>query len=122
MKSGTKNIILFLIFGALIGFVNGLFGGGAGIICVPILKAFLKLNDKEAHSTSILITAILSITTLIVYITNMELSFSNVPFICFGVLLGGLIGSNLLKKISNETLNIVFIIVMFLAGIKNLIF
>ena len=91
------------------------------MICVPILKGFLNLDDKKAHASSILVTSLLSISTLIVYITTMPLDFSYAPFISIGVLIGGFVGVELLKKFSNKTINIIFIIVMFAAGIKSII-
>lgn len=121
MKSTHKKLLIFLLFSLLIGFVNGLLGGGGGMICVPILKLFLNLEDKKAHATSILVTSLLSISTLIVYITTLNLDFSFSPFLCAGVLFGGFVGNVLLKKFSNKTLNIIFIFVMFVAGLKSVI-
>ena len=100
-------LFLFLILSSiLIGLVNGLLGGGGGLLCVPMLKAIFKLDDKHAHATSIFITAIISIPTLVVYITAMSMNFAQMLFISFGVLLGGILGSNMLKKISNDFLNV----------------
>ena len=88
------------------------------MLCVPVLKWILGLNDKESHATTILIMAIISVPTLIVYITTLPFNLGSVFFVSFGVVVGGFIGSKLLKKLSNDTINIAFIILMFLAGFK----
>ena len=41
--------ILGLIFGVVIGFINGFFGGGGGMIVVPVLYYIFKLPEKVSH-------------------------------------------------------------------------
>lgn len=121
MVENNKKFFLLLIFSLLIGFINGLLGGGAGMLCVPALKMLFNTDAKQAHATSILVTSILSISTLIVYITTLQLNFEYVPFLSVGVLVGGVVGSVLLNKFSNKTLSIIFVIVMLVAGIKSVV-
>ena len=90
------------------------------MLCVPFLKILLNLNDKQAHATTVLVMSIISIPTLIVYISTQAFSFFNAIFLTFGVIVGGIIGSKILNKINNETLNIIFIILMLSVGIKML--
>ena len=111
---------LLIFFSTLIGVINGLLGGGGGLLCVPILKAIFKLDDKHAHATSIFITAFISIPTLIVYITTISVNFVQMCFISLGVLFGGIVGSSMLEKISNDILNVLFIIVILFVGIRML--
>ena len=117
MKNKTR-LILFLVFSMVIGAINGIFGGGGGMLCVPLLKWLLKLDDKSSHATTVLIMAIISVPTLIVYITTLPFDLTSVTFVTLGVVVGGFIGSKLLKKLSNDTINIAFIILMFLASLK----
>jgi len=125
-KKNNKNMknkikyFAFFISSAFVGFINGIFGGGGGLICVPILKKLLKLTDKQAHATAVLIMSIISIPTVIIYITTISINWWQTLLITFGVLIGGLIGAVFLKKINNKTINIIFIIIMFCAGIKML--
>ena len=119
MKRDTK-LTLFLLSSIAIGIINGIFGGGGGMLCVPILKLLLGLEDKEAHATTVLIMAIISVPTLIIYITTLPLNLLNAILVTIGVVIGGFVGSKLLKKLSNNTINIAFIILMFLASLKML--
>ena len=120
MMKNNKKMIVFFVMSAVVGFINGLLGGGGGMLCVPIFKIMLNLSDKEAHATSILVTAILSISTLIVYITTLKVDFFYAPYLSFGVLIGGFFGAILMKKLKNEALNIIFVCVMLIAGIKSI--
>ena len=113
-----KKLVLFLLSSIFIGLINGLFGGGGGMLCVPILKLFLDLEDKQAHATTVLIMAIISVPTLVIYITTLPLNWANTIFVTLGVVIGGFIGSKLLKKMSNTAINLAFITIMFLAGFK----
>jgi len=117
MKPKLK-LFYFFLASIFVGIINGLFGGGGGMLCVPLLKILLNLNDKQAHATTVLVMAIVSIPTLIVYITTQSFSLVNAIFLSLGVFFGGIIGSKILNKISNEALNIVFIVLMLFAGIK----
>ena len=110
----NKNLklILFLLSAVMVGFINGMFGGGGGMLCVPLLKLFLGLDDKKAHASAVLVMAIISIPTLIIYITTIHINWISAIFLSFGVVFGGLIGGSLLKKLNNEVINIIFIIIM----------
>ncbi|MBO4594177.1 MAG: TSUP family transporter, partial [Clostridia bacterium] len=54
-KSETKsrNNGLKIIVGIIAGLINGLFGGGGGMIVVPCLKYLLKYETDSAHATAI---------------------------------------------------------------------
>ena len=103
-----------------IGFLNGFFGGGGGMICVPLLKHFYKLEDKVAHATTLFVMLPLSIISAIVYWNKMgDFSFKYLYMIS-GVIVGGVIGAMLLKKLSNKAINIIFGIIIVLGGIRML--
>lgn len=116
----NKNLklILFLLSALIVGFINGIFGGGGGMLCVPIFKLFLGLDDKKAHASAVLVMAIISIPTLIIYITTIHINIVSAIFLSLGVLLGGLVGGALLKNLKNDVINIIFIIIMLVAGLK----
>ncbi len=118
-KKSKKSIALF--FGAIIGFINGFWGGGGGMVCVPILMQFLHLPEKKAHATTLLIMLPMSIASLVVYFINGNLPFDIGWQIGLGFITGGILGALILKKINNFWLGIVFSIVIIVGGIKMLI-
>ena len=56
--------------GLLTGAVNGLFGGGGGMVAVPLLKNMLGYDEKNAHATAILIIAPVCAVSAVTYIVN----------------------------------------------------
>lgn len=117
----NNNIFIKLLTGALIGFVNGFWGGGGGMICVPLLMQIIKLPEKKAHATTLLIMLPLSLSSLIVYLISGNLQIIEAIKIGIGFIAGGVIGAVILKFISNAWLGIIFSIIIIAGGIKLLI-
>lgn len=104
--------------GLLIGFVNGFFGGGGGMLCVPLLEKILKEPTKKAHATAILIILPISVASAVTYLCSGYFSLSGTLTVGGGVLGGGVIGALLLKKLPSFAVGMVFAIMMIGVGIK----
>ena len=117
----NTNIWLKVLMGIIIGFVNGFWGGGGGMICVPLLMRIIKLPEKKSHATTLLIMLPLSIASLIIYFTKGNLPIEESIKIGVGFVVGGVIGAGLLKVVSNLWLGILFSIIIIVGGIKLLI-
>lgn len=120
-ESSKNSIFIKFLTGALIGFVNGFWGGGGGMICVPLLMQIIKLPEKKAHATTLLIMLPLSIASLVVYMLSGNLEILNALKIGLGFVVGGLLGAIILKYISNLWLGIIFSVIIIAGGIKLLI-
>ena len=120
-KNTNTNIFIKLITGVFIGFINGFFGGGGGMVCVPLLLNAIKLPEKKAHATTLLIMLPLCISSLIVYLIKGSLQMFDSLQIGVGFVVGGIVGALLLKKISNAWLGIIFSLIIIAGGIKVLI-
>ena len=110
-----------LLWGIPIGFINGFFASGGGIIAVLVLQKFFSLDEKKAHATSIMI--ILPLTVAGVFVYTMA-GFTDVPVIiktAVGATLGALIGAKLLSRLSGRFIRIGFGAVMVFASVKLLI-
>ncbi len=121
-ESQKKNKIYSILTGASAGFINGLFGGGGGMIVVPMLIKLLGREQKKAHATAILIILPLSILSGLLYASsgafNLKVGFP----VILGVVGGGIIGALALKKLSNQWVLIIFSVLMAGAGLKMLLF
>lgn len=117
--SVKKNFILS-ICGALIGFVNGFFGGGGGMICVPLLEKVLHLKSKYSHATAIAIILPISIVSACIYMLSGNIKTTPFAVVSLGVVTGGIFGSFLLKILPTKILKIVFSLVMLAGGIRLL--
>lgn len=121
-KSNKKIIIYAIIGGIIVGFLNGFFGGGGGMIVVPFLVFLLGLEDKKAHATAIFIILPISIVSSIIYLINGQVKWPELSFTTMGFVAGGILGAFLLQKINNSVVRIIFSFVMIFAGIAMLIF
>jgi len=117
LKKGIK-IIFSVVAGALIGFVNGFFGGGGGMLCVPLLEQALKKPVKTSHATALLIMLPVSVVSAAVYLFAHKLSWGQALPTGGGVLIGGLLGALLLSRLSSGIIRVVFALVMTAAGVK----
>lgn len=112
---------LLPIGGLLVGIVNGLFGGGGGMLLVPLLTFVGGLEQKEGHATAIAIILPLCIVTAITYTLFGKIALLSAGFAEIGVIIGGIIGAVLLKKISSKVLSMIFYLLMVFAGVRMVI-
>ena len=118
----SPSIVLLIIAGALIGAINGFFGGGGGMVCVPVLTMLLKLPEKEAHATTLLIMLPLCICSLITYFITNTFVWQQVGVIALAFVVGGVLGAILLKKLNNVVVGFIFAGIVIVAGVKLLFF
>ena len=50
--SNLKSIFRGAFTGVAVGAANGLFGGGGGMIAVPLLSGVMGYEEKAAHATA----------------------------------------------------------------------
>lgn len=120
-KAKEPSVFVKLITGAIIGFINGFWGGGGGMVCVPMLSSVIGLAEKKAHATTLLVMLPLSLASLIIYIVNGNMQWLDGLKISIGFVAGGYIGALLLKKISNVWLSLIFSMVIIAGGLKLII-
>lgn len=119
MKKLKSNITI-ATSGLAIGVVNGLLGAGGGMLAVPFLKK-LGLEQKKAHANAVAVILPISILSASLYIIKDYVNLSDaLPFIPTGVL-GAVLGTFLLKKISPLWLKRIFGGFMIYAGVRLLL-
>ena len=121
-KKVKNSVFISIITGAVAGLINGLFGGGGGMVVVPMLTKLLKYKSKNSHATAILIILPLSIISGILYLTFGSFDFGVGFPVIIGIIVGGVLGAILLSKLSSKWVMIIFSIVMAVAGGKMLFF
>lgn len=104
-----------------VGALNGLFGGGGGMLVVPVLTFLCGLDVKKAHATAIVTILPLCLVSAAVYWKAGFYDWNVGIWTTLGVIGGGILGSMGLKKLSSQTLSVLFYGLMLAAGIKMLI-
>lgn len=120
-KSAKKRRFFIAIAGVFIGIVNGIFGAGGGMLAVPALNFICGFDDKHSHATAIAVILPLCLVSTIVYALRSSFEWSVVAPTVIGVIIGGIVGALLLKKLSNDVISFLFYGLMLFAGIKMII-
>lgn len=120
MKASCKENLMTALSGLSVGFVNGLLGAGGGIIAVPILKK-LGLERKEAHANAVAVILPITLLSAALYLFKGYVSFADSFIFIPGGLVGSLIGTYCLKKISPVWLKRIFGGFMVYAGVRLLL-
>lgn len=119
---GTDKIKLkSTLSGLMTGVVNGLFGGGGGMVAVPLLKNLLGYSEKRSHATAILIIAPVCAASAVIYIISGYFRADVVIPAAAGAVAGGFIGAKLLGALPEFIVNIIFIAAMLAAGVRMLL-
>ena len=116
----VKNFFKRITAGILTGAVNGLFGGGGGMVAVPLLGKLCGYEDKEAHATAIFVIAPVCAASALVYIINGYAALDVIIPAAVGSVAGGLAGALILSKCPKTILNYIFVALMFAAGVRML--
>lgn len=116
MKDGVKTGLIYG-GGVLVGAVSGFFGGGGGMLCVPLLEAY-GLDCKRAHATALLIILPICIVSASVYIANGYFDATAVLCSVIGVTLGAIVGALALDKLDSKVVAVIFAALMIAVGLK----
>lgn len=108
-----------LLYGILIGLVNGVFGAGGGMIAVPVLKK-QGLDQKLAHANAVAVILPITIISAVLYLVKGNVTLRDSwAFIPTG-LIGSVIATLALQKFSNKVLQKTFAAFMIYAGVRLL--
>ena len=118
----SKQNLYAVMAGGLAELVNGLFGGGGGMIVVPMLTGLLKRDPQRAHATALMIILPISLVSGLFYAAFGNLQLMVAIPVSIGVSIGGVVGALLLSKLSSKWIIMIFAVVMAAAGIKMLLF
>ena len=112
VKKNTQRVVC----GTVVGLANSLFGGGGGMIAVPLLGK-TGLDEKRAHATAILLILPVSLLSFLLYAFRGFYEPTVLIPTAMGVTLGGFLGAQLLGKLPVKAVNLVFALLQALAGI-----
>lgn len=118
-QSGT--LLKWAAAGALAGAANGLFGGGGGMILVPLLLHWIRVQEKEAFASSVAVILPLCLVSAFVYWQRGALDLTAaLPYLVAG-LFGGFFGGKIFRRLSPQLLRRIFALFLLYGGIRCLI-
>ena len=109
----------FALSGAAAGAANGLFGAGGGMVLVPLLTKWAKVDDREAFATSISIVLPLCLISILVYTAKGSIDImAALPYLMGGII-GGFVGGKVFKKVPTAVLHKALGIIILYGGIRQ---
>lgn len=111
--------LIYLLLGAIVGYIAGLFGIGGGLVIVPVLVYIFTLQafpvDRVLHlalGTTMATIIFTSLSSLRMHHAHGAVNWSIVKYLSPGIVLGTLTGSTLASALSRPVLG--FIVVFFI--------
>lgn len=114
----SRSVGRIVAVGVIAGFTSGLFGVGGGIIIVPALVLFAGFRQKIATGTSLTAIVPIAISGIVGYAVEGEVDFAAAMCVAAGAVVGAMIGTRWLKRISAPVLQIVFAAVMVVTAVR----
>ena len=107
-----------VLIGISAGVASGYVGVGGGFLMVPLFDVVLGLPMKKASGTSLLAVCILAIPGVIVqamlgnidYLAGIAMALGSIP--------GAMIGGNLIKRVPERTLRLIFALFLLIVAIS----
>lgn len=111
----------FALAGALAGLVNGFFGGGGGMLLVPMLERTCGVEQKKAFATSVAVILPLCVLSAGVYLFRGGLDLgAALPYLLGGAM-GGWIGGKTFHAVPALWLRRGFALLLLYGGVRNLL-
>ena len=121
MKQANSERVWQAVAGGAAGLVNGFFGGGGGMVLVPMLVGKCGLDQKKASATSVAIIAPLCALSSVIYWMRDGLDTAAALPYLIGGLAGGLVGGKLFKRMSVVWLRRGFALLILYGGVRALL-
>lgn len=118
VNMSSRDRLLLLVVGLGAGFLSGVFGVGGGILVVPGLMMFVRMEQRRAHGTSLAAVLPIAVASLVTYWAHDHVDWPVALWLSIGALAGAFVGASLLAIISKRNLALVFAIVLAIVGIR----
>ncbi len=109
------------ITGAITGLISGLFGGGGGMVLLPMLRKDKELSPHQLFANCVAIIFPVCVVSSVTYFLGSAIDFRlALPFLAGGAL-GGFIGGRIFHSMPPKVLQLSFAAFLFYAGVKYLL-
>ena len=107
--------------GALGGLVNGLFGGGGGMVVVPLLTRWCGVEEKKAFATCVAVIFPFCLLSAAIYLLRTDFDLLTAVPHLMGGLAGGFVGGKLMDRVSVVWLRRIFAAFLLYGGVRYLL-
>ena len=118
MPEQKKSTLRCALSGACAGFVNGFFGGGGGLLLVPLLTRWCGVEEKRAFATCVAVIAPICTVSAALYFFRAGLDwYMAMPYVAGG-LLGGAAAGTIFRKAPVKLLRRALAMLILYGGVK----
>lgn len=117
MKQRTR----YVVSGVLAGVVNGLFGGGGGMVLVPLLRRWCGLEERRAFATCVAVILPFCVVSAAVYLLRTPFDLTQALPYLLGGLAGGFVGGRLFPRVPAPWLRYLFAAFLVYGGVRYLL-
>ena len=93
---------------------------GGGLVLLPAMIEFLKVDDYKARGTTLATIFIATLVAAIFYSRENYFEWNFILPLVFGGVIGGYIGAKLTNKLPKEILNVVFNLFLIFVAVRIL--
>ena len=105
------------IAGGAAGLANGLFGGGGGMVFLPILSRWGNLKSRQLYATCVAVIFPVCAVSAAMYLWRGGMDWASaLPYLA-----GGLLGGKFYGRVSTKVLKWIFAAFLFYAGVRYLL-
>ncbi len=109
------------IAGGAAGFANGLFGGGGGMVFLPVVSRWGNLSARKRYATCVGVIFPVCLVSAAVYLWHDGAALSDAwPYLAGG-LIGGWFGGKLYNRVSTKFLKWLFAAFLVYGGVNYLL-
>ena len=109
------------IAGTAAGLANGLFGGGGGMVFLPILSRWGGLSQRKLYATCVAVILPLCVVSAAVYVLRRGVDLTLAAPYLLGGLIGGFLGGRLFPQVSAGWLRYLFAAFLLYGGVRYLL-
>ncbi len=109
------------ISGAVAGTVAGFLGGGGGVLLVPLLIYFVKIESRKAFATSVFVLLPVCAVSAIIYLVRGHFDLAvSLPYLIGGAI-GGQLSDRIFSRLPTFWLRRIFGALLILGGVRTLL-
>ena len=116
-----RTSVKYAVAGTLAGAANGCFGGGGGMVLLPLLTRWCHVEEKKAFATCVAAILPLSAVSAAVYLLRQPFDWAAALPYLIGGLVGGLVGGRLFRRVSVTWLRGLFAAFLLYGGVRYIL-
>ena len=113
--------VKYAVSGTLAGMANGCFGGGGGMVLLPLLTRWCGVPEKKAFATCVAVILPFCVVSAAVYLLRAPLELSQALPYLLGGLGGGFVGGRLFPRVPAPWLRYLFAAFLAYGGSRYLL-